>query len=144
MIDLLNIKKNNNILEIGTGSGYNLAVLSKLAKHITSVERIKSLSINAKKSLKKEDINNITLTVGDGTLGYSKNAPYDKIIVTTGATKLIPVPLLDQLKIGGIMIIPKKNNRGEILLRIVKRKTDFEFEKLDPVKFVPLIGKFGY
>lgn len=144
MIDLLKIKSSSSkILEIGTGSGYNLAVLSKFVSkpgYIVSIERIKSLSQNAKKSLKLAKIERVKLIMGDGSLGCKKYSPYDRIIVTAGATNLIPEPLMLQLKINGILVIPS----GGVLKRITRVSRDeFTTEYFDSVRFVPLIGKYG-
>lgn len=146
MIDQLQVNSKFKVLEIGTGSGYNLAILSKLVKKVVSIERIPELAENSKHMMDILKIKNVKIIVGDGTLGYEKDAPYDRIIITAGATKKVPTPLLNQLKIGGIMIIPKQDETSqEYLYKITKLSSDkYKTDKLSAVNFVPLIGKYGH
>ena len=134
MTDKLNIKPLDKVLEIGTGSGYQAAILAELAKDIYSVERIFKLSQRTQKLLLKLGYKHIQLKVGDGYKGWDENSPFDKIIVTAMANE-IPQLLVDQLKVGGQMIIPYK---GELQL-ITKTKTSYDQESLIGVVFVPLV-----
>ena len=146
MIDQLNVKSTDTVLDVGTGSGYNLAVLSRLAKKVVSIERIASLAKKAEKLMKKLNIKNVKIIVGDGTDGLPGYI-FDKIIVTAGGPSKIPQPLLDQLKIGGVMIIPKEGESDKTmnLYKITKKgPKEYKEKKLLGVRFVPLIGKHGY
>ena len=119
MTELLELNKDKIVLEIGTGSGYQAAILSKIAKKVTSIERIDKLSSRSRNILKK--YKNIKQIKGDGTKGYAKGAPYDAIIVTAAAQE-IPKALIDQLKEQGILVIPVGNQFYQKLLKIKKTK----------------------
>ena len=134
MTDKLDIRPLHKVLEIGTGSGYQAAVLSEMAYDIYSVERIFKLSQRTEKLLRELGYRNIKLKVGDGYNGWKENAPYDRIIVTAMSQE-IPQGLIDQLEVGGKMIIP---HRGELKL-ITKTKTSYDTEILIGVVFVPLV-----
>ncbi len=129
------------ILEIGTGSGYQAAILSKLFKQVWTVERIETLYSKAKKTLKSLECDNVHCKLGDGTYGWVDDAPYDGIIVTAAAAA-IPTALLDQLNpAGGLMIIPIGKNHQVQQLTLIKRNGDsFEERILEQVSFVPLIS----
>ena len=142
MTDLLDVNNNDVVLEIGTGSGYQAAVLSKIVKHVYTIEIIKPLALQAKGRLRKLGYENITTNIGDGYLGWETHAPFDVIIVTAAASH-IPPPLIAQLKKGGKMIIPVI---GSILIQhlvIVEKDMDgkIKTEILLPVRFVPLTGE---
>lgn len=142
MTDLLDVDDEDVVLEIGTGSGYQAAVLSEIVKHVYTIEIIKSLALQAKKRLRKLGYENITTNIGDGYLGWETHAPFDVIIVTAAASH-IPPPLIAQLKKGGKMIIPVI---GSILIQhlvIVEKDMDgkIKTEILLPVRFVPLTGE---
>ena len=142
MTDLLGVDDEDVVLEIGTGSGYQAAVLSEIVKHVYTIEIIKSLALQAKKRLRKLGYENITTNIGDGYLGWEIHAPFDVIIVTAAASH-IPPPLIAQLKKGGKMIIPVI---GSILIQhlvIVEKDMDgkIKTEILLPVRFVPLTGE---
>ncbi|NOR85202.1 protein-L-isoaspartate O-methyltransferase, partial [archaeon] len=124
--------------EIGTGSGYQTAVLSILAKKVYSIEIKETLFKQAKNTLEKLKIKNIELIYGNGSVGYIKKAPYDRIIVTAAAKK-IPIKLKEQLKDGGILVIPVGTEYIQILLKIKKIKGKFIEESITPCRFVPLI-----
>ena len=134
MTDKLDIRPLHKVLEIGTGSGYQAAILAEMAYDIYSVERIFKLSQRTEKLLRQLGYINIKLKVGDGYKGWKENAPYDRIIVTAMSQE-IPQGLVDQLNVGGKMIIP---HRGKLKL-ITKTKTSYNTEILIGVVFVPLV-----
>ena len=135
MLDALEVK--GKVLEIGAGSGYNAALLSKLADNVYSIERIKELAEFAKKNLKKAKITNVKIIHADGKKGYSKEAPFDRIIVTAAAEKIPPV-LLKQLKDNGVLIMPVGPEYGQQLIRVRRKGKDYLYEKLGGYVFVPL------
>lgn len=144
MTNLLELKGNEKVLEIGTGSGYQAAILSYLAKDIYSIERIHLLVKKAKQVLKSLEITNVHIFEGDGSLGLPKYAPYDAIIVTAGARE-IPKSLVDQLKDGGRIVLPVGESKSDQKLIVgYKREGKLETEEIEPVRFVPLIGKHGW
>ncbi len=147
MLEELDIKPGMKVLEIGTGSGYVTALLSYLVGpegKVISIERIPELAEFAKRNLSKYPFTkNVEIIVGDGTLGYPKEAPYDRIYVGAAAPE-IPKPLLWQLKENGIMIIPVGPEYGQTLYKIIKKKDKIEKIPIEDVIFVPLIGKYGY
>ena len=134
----LNTKPLNKVLEIGTGCGYQTAILSKLAKEVYSVERIRPLLLKARGHLRELRLSNIKLEHADGTMGLPECAPYDGIMVTA-ASGHIPENLLDQLAIGGHMVIPVGTDEQTLVL-IERTKTEYRQTKLEAVKFVPLLG----
>ena len=138
MTQLLELKSHSRVLEIGTGSGYQTAVLSKLVDHVYSVERIKSLQWNAKRLLKQLDIYNISTKHADGWQGWAAKGPYDAIIVTAAASHL-PAALIDQLADGGRLIIPIGDEHQD-LIKIEKRQGECISTLVEAVRFVPLIS----
>lgn len=138
MCETLKIDKNDRVLDIGTGSGYQAAILSQLCKEVISIERIPQLAENAINTLKILKYENIKVVIGDGSLGYRANAPYDKI-VSAAATKEIPEEWLHQLKNGGILVFPKYVDNKQILVSVKKRNQQFIPDYHDYVNFVPLI-----
>ncbi|HMQ56147.1 MAG TPA: protein-L-isoaspartate(D-aspartate) O-methyltransferase [Anaerolineae bacterium] len=130
-------------LEIGTGSGYQAAVLSYLAAHVYSVERIEPLGLQARQILQKLGIDNVEIKISDGGYGWPDYGPYDGIIVTAAAPE-IPAPLTVQLKDGGHLVAPVGPAKRQTLLRIQRRGTEFIQEELAPVAFVPLLGEHGW
>lgn len=144
MTQLLKLKGNEKVLEIGTGSGYQVAILSRLARQIYSVEIIKKLADKARKILQKQGIKNVTVVLGNGTIGLPKYAPYDAIIVTAGVPT-IPQSLIDQLKEGGRLVIPIGEQIDMQKLTVgVKKNTNLKLEEIEPVRFVPLVGRYGW
>jgi len=143
MTNVLEIGESDKVLEIGTGSGYQAAILGKLARQVITIERIERLAEKAKKLLKRLGFLNITVICGDGTLGYPREAPYDAIIVTAAFEK-VPPPLLEQLKDGGRLLMPVGGRDLQKLLKITKQGDGFIEKEILPVQFVPLIGEFGY
>ena len=143
MTRLLAPQETDKILEIGTGSGYQAAILSQLANTIYSIERHASLAEAATQTLKKLKCN-VCLRIGDGTMGLDEFSPYDKIIVTA-ATQKVPPPLMQQLKTGGILVIPLGNRLCQDLTVITKISAEKNIkEKKCECIFVPLIGKYSY
>ncbi len=128
-----------NVLEVGTGSGYQTAILSGLVRRIYSVERIKALQDQARKCFQSLGIRNVRLHHRDGGMGLPEYAPFDGILVTA-APEGIPHALVDQLKPGGRMILPIGNRSGQVLVRVTRTATGYEKELLEQVVFVPLLG----
>ncbi len=148
MCEHLDLKPNHKVLEIGAGSGYHACVIGCIVKEgkVIAVERIKELAEKAKENIKKVSLcKNVKIVVGDGTKGYEKEAPYDRILVTAGAPSL-PEPLIKQLKIGGKMLIPigKSKYSQELYLIIKIDKNKIEKKNLGDVAFVPLVGEYGW
>ncbi|PHX03883.1 protein-L-isoaspartate(D-aspartate) O-methyltransferase [Vibrio splendidus] len=137
MTELLELQQNSRVLEIGTGSGYQTAVLAQLVDHVYSVERIKSLQWDAKRRLKQLDFYNISTKHGDGWQGWAAKAPFDAIIVTAAAES-IPQALLQQLKDGGRLLIPVGDDEQQ-LLKIVRHGDEFLSSVIEMVRFVPLV-----
>ncbi|MCW8883096.1 MAG: protein-L-isoaspartate(D-aspartate) O-methyltransferase [Sedimenticola sp.] len=127
------------VLEVGTGSGYQTAILSKLVKRVYSVERIKSLQLLARKRFQELHLRNIRLHHRDGGMGLPEYAPFDGILVTA-APEGIPRSLVDQLRVGGCMILPIGNRSEQVLVRVTKTRNGYEKELLEQVIFVPLLG----
>jgi protein-L-isoaspartate(D-aspartate) O-methyltransferase len=144
MTDLLNPKPTDSILEIGTGSGYQTAILSKLVNHVYSVEILEELSGKARRQLKKMGCTNVTVRTGDGHLGWPEHAPYDGIIVTAAAT-YIPEALVDQLGAGARLVIPVGVAYSYQELTVIEKKENGEIESRNilDVNFVPLAEKHG-
>lgn len=127
-----------NILEIGTGSGYQTSILAQLTEKVFSVERIKSLQFQAKRCLRSIDLHNIALKHGDGWKGWASKAPFDAIIVTAGAAS-VPSALLEQLVDGGRLVIPV-GDKTQILKIITRKGDNYEEEQVEAVRFVPLVA----
>ena len=143
MTEALALNGTEKVLEIGTGSGYQTAVLSELAEKVYTVERIRALMIKARNILAEIGLRNIMFKAYDGTLGWKEFAPYEVIIVTAGAPK-IPQPLLDQLQDGGRLIIPTGNKVSQELLKITKKRGRYKQESLGGCRFVNLVGVHGW
>ena len=144
MTEALGLEPTHRVLEIGTGSGYQAAVLGLLAKEVVSVERIPSLSREAEQHLEGLGIENVQLELGDGTLGWPEGAPYDAILVTAGAPRA-PDALLDQLEEdGGRLVIPVGDRYVQDLVRVTRRGEEYSSEKLLACRFVPLLGAEGW
>ena len=142
MTQRLCLEPGHKVLEIGTGSGYQTAVLSRLARTVYSLERIDELARAASALLRSLDCHNVSIKAFDGTYGYPAAAPYDRILVTAG-TDGVPEPLLEQLAVGGRLVVPVGPPDRQRLRVIRRRKTDFAQEDGEQVVFVPLIGRFG-
>jgi protein-L-isoaspartate(D-aspartate) O-methyltransferase len=140
MTDKLKLEKGHKVLEIGTGSGYQTAILARLAKRVYTIERYRTLAREAGKRFKELGLENIIQMTGDGYKGWPKQAPFDRIIVTAAAKEIPPV-LAEQLAIGGIMVIPlEEGPQKQDLYRIPRTEEGFERETLLPVRFVPLVA----
>lgn len=140
MADRLRISPNETVLEIGTGCGYNAAVLSQLAKHVYSIEIIDWLAKQAQENLSQTEIGNISAKFGDGYEGWPEKAPFDNIILTA-APPNIPFPLKDQLKIGGRLLAPIGRSRQRLILLEKTGENKFREENLLLVRFVPMKGE---
>lgn len=143
MTQALQLTGTEKILEIGTGCGYQTAVLCMLANKIFSIERLSDLSNRARKTLYQLGLTNFQLRIGDGTLGWPDAAPFDAIIVTAGGPE-IPQTYLDQLADGGRLVIPVGRAEEQQLVRVTKQGTQLTREVLTECRFVPLIGKLGW
>lgn len=139
----LRLQAQERVLEVGTGTGFQTAVLAQLVAHVYSIERVRELSARARQILDQLRVTNVALLVGDGTIGWSKYAPFDAIIVAAAAPS-VPDALLEQLVPGGRMLIPL-GDRNEQQLTLVRRtETGVEQESVTRCTFVPLIGRFGW
>ena len=143
MTEALELKGNENTLEIGTGSGYQTAILAELSSRVYTIERIKSLLGNARKVLSELGYDNILFRAFDGTLGWKEYAPFDAIMVTAGAPH-VAKPLIDQLADNGRMIIPVGDRYTQELIKIVRKGEDLEQKSLGGCRFVNLIGVHGW
>lgn len=143
MTEALKLKGGEKVLEIGTGSGYQTAILAEIAEKVYSVERLPTLAKKAREILDKLNYKNISIKVGDGTFGWKEFSPYDAIIVTAGSPD-IPPPLIDQLKDGGRLVIPVGDIYSQDLLVITKEKDKIKKENYGGVRFVKLIGEYGW
>lgn len=143
MTELLQLKGEEKILEIGTGSGYQAAVLSRLCKRVYTVERLETLSRRARDAMALCGYDNVTFLVGDGTQGWPSEAPYDGIIVTAGAPR-VPEHLVEQLRLWGKLIIPVGDRFSQILKRVTRKQGYTSTESHTGCRFVDLIGRFGW
>lgn len=144
MTQALELKGHERILEIGTGSGYQSAVLSPLVSRVYTIERISALASRARRVFDQLRLTNINLKVGDGTIGWRDQAPFDGIIVTAGAPE-VPTEFLEQLAIGAPLVVPVGPRDHQILLRLVRTEDGrFAREEMMDCRFVPLIGEHGW
>jgi len=143
MTELLDLTGEEKVLEIGTGSGYQAAILSLLARHVFTIERIASLAENARQRFQELSYLNVTVRIGDGTLGWPEESPFDRIVITAG-TPIIPPPLKEQLSEKGIIVLPVGSRYSQQLLRIKKTPAGLEEEYHTPCVFVPLIGAHAW
>ncbi len=142
MTQRLAVDRSHKVLEIGSGSGYQTAILARLARAVYSLERIDELARRAAHALLAIGCRNASVKAFDGTYGYPAAAPYDRILITAGTSE-VPEPLLAQLAVGGRLVAPIGPSEGQRLRVIRRRKTDFAQEDGEAVVFVPLVGKFG-
>jgi protein-L-isoaspartate(D-aspartate) O-methyltransferase len=146
MTEALELKGDENVLEIGTGCGYQSAILSKLADRVFSIERIASLASKARMVLDSIGCFNVLIRVGDGTYGWREESPFDAIIVTAGAPD-VPKPYLEQLAVGGRLVIPVGSLHSQALLKLTRLSEDVEDikkENLGGCRFVNLVGEYGW
>jgi protein-L-isoaspartate(D-aspartate) O-methyltransferase len=143
MTAALQLHGHERVLEIGTGSGYQAAVLSRLAVVVFSIERIPELAAQARATLAMAEIKNVHVLVGDGSLGLPEHGPYDAIVVTAASPK-VPPALVEQLQSGGRLIIPVGNRHEQTLMRLTATSNGPQVERLGGCRFVPLIGQQGW
>ena len=146
MTQALALKGTEKVLEIGTGCGYQTAILSSLVQKVYTIERFKSLALRARERLLKLNCRNVVMRIGDGSYGWSEAAPFDAIIVTCAAPQ-IPESYLAQMAVNGRMILPvaaDHSDQNQILVLVTKTESGFKQENLAPCRFVPLVGEFGF
>jgi protein-L-isoaspartate(D-aspartate) O-methyltransferase len=142
-LQTLRLQPEDRVLEVGTGSGYQTALLAQLARHVYSIERINELSFRARTALDELRINNVALLVGDGSVGWSRYSPYDAIVVAAAAPT-VPPALVDQLAPGGRMLIPVGGRELQQLTLLRKGENTVETEIVTACTFVPLVGRFAW
>ena len=142
-LELLKLKGNERVLEIGTGSGYQTALLAELASQVFSIERIAALLDSAREVIRKLEIRNVSFLLGDGTLGWRQYAPYDAILVGAGAPA-VPSTYHEQLAEGGRILIPLGDREEQTLFMYTRRGDKLEEMEIAPVRFVPLVGKYSW
>jgi protein-L-isoaspartate(D-aspartate) O-methyltransferase len=143
MTQALAVEPRHKVLEVGTGSGYQAAVLSMLARRVYTLERHRRLAQAAQELFTKLGLSNITVLTADGSRGYAEQAPFDRILVTAAAEDP-PGPLLAQLKPGGIMVLPVgQSDTVQHLIRVTRTETGYDYDELRPVRFVPLVEGLG-
>lgn len=142
-LELLRLTGNEKVLEIGTGSGYQTALLAHLASQVFSIERVAPLLERARDAIRQTGARNVSVLVGDGTLGWRDYGPYDAILVTAGAPD-VPRPLAEQLAEGGRLLIPLGGREEQMLTLVTRRGDALERRDIAAARFVPLIGTFGW
>jgi protein-L-isoaspartate(D-aspartate) O-methyltransferase len=142
-LELIGLTGQEKVLEIGTGSGYQTALLSLVTSMVFSVERVPALAQSARSALEAAGIRNVTVLVGDGTLGWRPFAPYDAILVSAASPE-VPAPLVDQLAVGGRMVIPLGDRASQVLTLVERRVDGVRTSTIADVRFVPLVGEFGF
>ncbi len=148
-LEALRLKGRERVLEIGTGSGYQTALLGALASTVFSVERVRSLALSAQRALREAAVANASVLLGDGTLGWSAYAPYDAILVAAGGPE-VPPPLIEQLAPAGRLLIPVGSSGGAQVLTLVERvgegvaEPELRYTPLGTARFVPLLGEHGH
>lgn len=143
MTEALELSGSETVLEIGTGSGYQAAILAELSKQVYSIERVPGLAVRAKKIIEDLGFKNVEIKIYDGTLGWQEKSPFDGIMVTASSPD-IPKTLTDQLKIGGRFVIPVGTRHFQTLIKAVKKKDGLVKMALTECVFVPLIGTYGW
>ncbi|MGH7480812.1 MAG: protein-L-isoaspartate(D-aspartate) O-methyltransferase [Longimicrobiales bacterium] len=142
-LKLLRLNSRDRVLEVGTGSGYQTALLAHLAGHVYSIERVRAHSVRARQVLDQLRIPNVALLVGDGTVGWSRYAPYDAVLVAAAAPD-VPPALLDQLAEGGRLLIPIGQREEQVLTMFRRTEDRIEREEHGRCTFLPLVGRFGW
>jgi protein-L-isoaspartate(D-aspartate) O-methyltransferase len=143
MTEALELRGGEKVLELGTGSGYQAAVLAELAAQVFSMERLPSLAQAAEQALSSLGYTNVQVRVADGTLGWLEEAPFDAILVTAGSPQ-VPPPLVEQLAVGGRLVIPVGDSYTQTLTRVRRTAEGLKYEYLGGCRFVKLIGKHGW
>lgn len=139
MTQVLNVSPRDKVLEVGTGSGYQAAILSHLARRVYTVERHRRLVTETQKLFQELDLANVTVLAADGSFGLPEQAPFDRIIVTAAAEDA-PGPLLAQLKVGGIMVLPVgQSDAVQSMIKVERTEDGYDYEEIRPVRFVPLV-----
>ena len=142
-LELIGLTGKEKVLEIGTGSGYQTALLALLASMVFSVERVSPLAQSARSALEAAGIRNVTVLVGDGTLGWRPYSPYDAILVSAASPE-VPAPLVEQLASGGKMVIPLGDRDSQTLTLVERQGDQVRSSTIADVRFVPLVGEFGF
>ena len=143
MTQALDVQPRDTVLEVGTGSGYQAAILSQLGRRIYTVDRHRTLVRTARAIFEKMDLTNVTVFTADGSFGLQDQAPFDRILVTAAAEDP-PGPLMQQLRVGGIMVVPVgQSDAVQTLIRVTRTPDGYDYEELRPVRFVPLIEGLG-
>jgi protein-L-isoaspartate(D-aspartate) O-methyltransferase len=143
MSEILSVEPEHSVLEIGTGSGYQTAILANLARRVYSLERVSELARQAIQRMRDLELDNVKIQTFDGTVGWSEVGPFDRILVTAAAPKL-PEPLLDQLRVGGRLLIPEGDREEQNLVIYRKLRQGSRRTVGESVAFVPLIGRHGW
>jgi protein-L-isoaspartate(D-aspartate) O-methyltransferase len=143
MTEALELEPPNKVLEIGTGSGYQTAILARLAAQVYTIEKFPSLAAAAEERLRGMGFLNISFHTGDGSGGWPQHAPYDAILVTAGAP-YVPGALVEQLAEGGRLVIPVGDTNQQELLQVIRRGSEHEIRSINYCRFVPLTGKYGW
>ncbi len=143
MTELLELKGTERVLEIGTGCGYQTSILMRLCQKVFTIERVEALSIEAQKNISSLEMKNVAFRVGDGTLGWKEEAPFDGILVTAGCP-LVPETLVEQLAENGRLVIPVGDRFSQTLKRLTKINEKLKTESFTACRFVDLIGRYGW
>jgi len=143
MTAALRLSGTEKVLEIGTGSGYQTAILARLCREIVTIERIASLSAEARSRLAAMEIGSVTFVVGDGSLGSAEHAPFDRIL-SAAASPTVPAPWISQLSEGGIIVLPVGSRHEQELIRVTRVGRRTKTEVLGGCRFVPLVGMYGF
>jgi protein-L-isoaspartate(D-aspartate) O-methyltransferase len=142
-LELLELTGRERVLEVGTGSGYQTVLLAHLVEQVFSIERLPAIYELAREAIRRSGVNNVSMLLGDGTLGWREYAPYDAILVSAGAPS-VPEPLLAQLAEGGRLLVPIGSRDVQRLMMYRRRQGQIESRELAPVRFVPLLGHHGW
>ena len=142
-LEMLELKGQERVLEVGTGSGYQTVLLSHLVAQVFTIERIAALYTAARENIARAGATNVSMLLGDGTVGWRQYSPYDAILVSAGGPT-IPQPLVDQLAEGGRMIVPVGGREEQVLKHVEKRGGEVRISDVAPVRFVPLFGTHGW
>ncbi|HEX6369171.1 MAG TPA: protein-L-isoaspartate(D-aspartate) O-methyltransferase [Longimicrobium sp.] len=142
-MQVLDLQPTHRVLEVGTGCGFQTAVLAQLVDRVYSVARIRELAVRAREKLDELRISNVAILVGDGTIGWSRYAPYDAILVAAGGPE-VPRPLMEQLAEGGRMLIPVGSRTMQRLMLVERTGDRFDQREVTECTFVPLLGRFGW